>query len=106
MNVKEIRELTDVQLVHSELNCERELIDARFKKQLGTLESTGVFSKLRKTIARLRTEQRKRELDAGLPNNSLRNAHRPSFKPDSNAAESQASGAFLKGISEKLGKDD
>ena len=106
MNAKEIKSLTDIQLVHSELNCERELIDARFKKQLGTLESTGVFSRLRKTIARLRTEQRQRELTAGLPNNSLRNTHRSSFKPEDNASEAQAAGAFLKGISEKIGKDD
>ena len=106
MNVESIKKLSDVELVHNELNCERDLIDARFKKQLGTLESTGVFSKLRKTIARLRTEQRRRELDAGLPANSLRNAHRSSFKPDAQDSESKSSGAFLKGISEKLGTDD
>ncbi|MEC7985659.1 MAG: 50S ribosomal protein L29, partial [Myxococcota bacterium] len=60
MKMSEVKELSDEQLVHKELELERKLIDARFKKQFNTLEDSSVFSKIRKTIARLQTEQTRR----------------------------------------------
>jgi ribosomal protein L29 len=53
MKMAEIKELSDEQLVHQELSIERQILDARFQKQLGTLEDTSVFSNYRKDIARL-----------------------------------------------------
>jgi ribosomal protein L29 len=105
MKMSDIKEMSDAQLVHAELKCERDIMDSRFKKQLGTLESTGVFSNLRKSIARLRTEQRRREIDGQMPLDSLRNKYRNSFNPETSDESSAGSGAFLKGISEKLNTD-
>ncbi len=107
MKMSDIRELSDEELVHTEFNIERELVEARFKKQLGTLENPSVFSGMRKSIARLRTEQRKREIANNLKLDELRNTHRKTFVPDSDSSKgSAASGEFLKGISEKLNQDD
>ena len=102
MKMAEIKELSDEQLVHQELLVERQLIDARFQKQMGTLENTAVFSGFRKDIARLRTEQRRREKEQELPKNAFRSKYSGGFNYDADNASSPASEGFLKGISEKL----
>ena len=79
MKMSEIKELTDEQLVHRELQLERQIIDARFQKEVGTLENTSVFLGLRKDIARLRTEQRQREIAQNLNNDDIRSL-RENFK--------------------------
>ena len=105
MKYNELSSLDDAALVHKEMQLERDLIELRFRLKTNQLADTASISKLRKDIARLRTAQRERERAQGLPNNSLRNTHRGSFKSDSGVvAEAAASSAsFLKGISEKIG---
>ena len=107
MKMSEIKELTDAQLVHKELQLQRSLVQARIDKQLGASENTSVFSALRKDIARLRTAQRQREIDQGLATDSLRNTHRKTFKAESTLAPASAEeGGFLESISGKLSKQD
>ena len=106
MKMSEIKELTDEQLVHRELQIERQIIDARFQKEVGTLENTSVFMVLRKNIARLRTEQRQREIAQNLNNDSLRNKFRSTFQVAENAPLSGQGDGFLKGISDKLDADE
>ena len=101
MKMSEIRELTDEQLVHTELNLERELIDARFKKQFGTLEDTSIFSKIRKNIARLQTEQSKRQAEQNLPNNGLKMLYAKTFRPSQNEGE-EGNQNFLQNIADKM----
>jgi large subunit ribosomal protein L29 len=101
MNMSEVKELSNEQLVHTELQLERDLIDARFQKELGTLENSSVFSVIRKDIARLRTEQRSREITEGLGSDSLRNKFRGSFQASEKEEEESSGTGFLKGISEK-----
>ena len=106
MNVIEIRQLGDQQLVQEELRLERDLIHARFAHKTGQLEDTSRLRKLRKDIARLRTVQREREREQGLPNDFLREKHRSSFDPKAQAAApEEAAGkskGFLKGIVDKV----
>ncbi len=97
--------LTDEQLVHRELQLERELLAAGFRLRTGQLEDTESLGRLRKDIARARTAQRSRELDQGLAKDSLRNQHRGSFQAGSGDAggEQASSGGFLKGLVDKIG---
>ena len=106
MKMSEIKELTDEQLVHRELQLERQIIDARFQKEVGTLENASVFMGFRKDIARLRTEQRQREIAQNLNNDSLRNKFRSTFQAAENASRGGQGDGFLKGISDKLDADD
>ena len=101
MKMSEIRELTDEQLVHKELALERQLIDARFKKQFGTLEDTSVFSKIRKDIARLQTEQSKRQAEQNLGKNGLKMLHSKTFNPSQEENE-EGTQDFLQNIADKM----
>ena len=97
--------LTDEQLVHRELQLERDLLAASFRLRTGQLEDTESLGRLRKDIARARTAQRRRELDQGLAKDSLRNRYRGSFQPDAAASsdDQPSSGGFLKGLVDKIG---
>ena len=101
MKMSEVKDLSDEQLVHKELELERKFIDARFKKQFNTLEDSSVFSKIRKTIARLQTEQTRRQADQKLPKNGLKMLHAKTFKP---SAEEDGEGTqdFLKNLADKM----
>jgi large subunit ribosomal protein L29 len=107
MKMEDIRKLEDHQLVHEELRLDREIIQARFAMQTGQLEDTSKLGKMRRDIARLRTAQRERERERGLPTDALREKHRASFDPGAVAGEEAAPAApssrgFLKGIVDKV----
>lgn len=96
--------LSDEQLVHRELQLERELIAAGFRHRTGQLEDTESLGRTRREIARARTAQRQRELAQGLAKDALRRQYRPTFDPQAaEAAAGGASGGFVKGIVDKLG---
>lgn len=99
-------ELSDEQLVHKALSTERELVTARFAHSMGQLENTATLKVLRRDIARIKTEARRREADQGLGKDALFNRYRPSFQAEGAApAEPEAQeekGGFLKGIVDKL----
>ena len=101
----DLKSLTDEALVHHELRLERELIEASFRHQTSQLDDTSQLKKLRRGIARARTEERSRERAAGLSVDALRNSHRGSFRMEQGtvAAAAEATGGFLKGIAGKLG---
>ena len=107
MKMTELKELTDAQLVHKELQLQRNLVQARIDKQLGATENMSVFTSLRKDIARLRTAQRQREIEQGMTTDSLRNTHRKTFEAETTAATAPTDeGGFLQSISGKLAKQD
>ena len=67
-------ELSDEQLVHKVLQAERDLVATRFKHKTNTLENTSTLRVIRRDIARLHTEARRRdgagvELNAALHSN-------------------------------------
>jgi len=77
---EELKALSDEALVHTELQLDRDLVDLRFKKNRDQLRNVNQIKEVRRNIARIRTEQRRRELEANAAKNSLRDLHRSSFK--------------------------
>ena len=75
----ELKELTDEQVVHAELQLDRDLVGLRFSKNADQLRNVNQIKVVRRNIARVRTEQRRRELGAGLAKNTLREQHRVTF---------------------------
>ena len=98
----ELRELSDEQLVHSALEVEHGLVGLRFEHSMSRLENTAELGQLRKQIARIKTEARRREIDRGLGKDTLFQAHSGSFrKKEGEVAEGEDAG-FLSGIVDKL----
>lgn len=101
--------LGDEALVHKELALERDLLDASFRLRTGQLEDNSKTGKIRRDIARVRTEERTREAAQGLNKDELRTRHRGSFRPQpvasaaGAASESAQKGGFLSGLAGKLG---
>ncbi|MEL6347092.1 MAG: 50S ribosomal protein L29 [Myxococcota bacterium] len=110
MKYSDLSALSDEQLVHRELQLERDMLELRFRLKTDQLENTSMLNKIRKDIARIRTAQRARERAQGLPKDILRNKHRSSFRPgalaQATAAAAAAGGGFLQGIAEKIGVGD
>ena len=100
MKMSEIKEFTDQELVHKELLLEKELIDAKLKKSLGVGMDLSIFSKLRKDIARLQTEQTLRCKTQGLAKNALKALHRKTFVYAQ--AEEEEKTDFLQSVADKL----
>ena len=97
-------ELNDTELVHTLLDTERELIAARMRHSMNQLENTAGIKVLRRNIARMHTEARRREVEQGLKKDSLLHAHRQSYTAGSAAGEGEGAekGGFLSGIVDKL----
>ena len=76
----EIRDLSDAELVHAELQLQRDIVDERMIIDEENKSSDAMFfRKIRRTIARLRTEQRRREIEQGHSKDYLRTLHRNTF---------------------------
>lgn len=107
MAAVDLKSLSDEALVHHELQLERDLVRKNFAHATNQLEDTASVRKVRRAIARTRTEQRSRERTAGLGKDALRNMHRTSFKADVVAAAvstaEQGASGFLSGIADKFG---
>lgn len=103
MTRQEIEALSDEQVVHAELQLERELLQSSFRLRTGQLDDTARMGRLRRDIARLRTAQRSRELSQGLFKDALRNKFRATFQAAEGAVAVGASGAFVKGLVDKMG---
>ena len=106
MNYSEIRDLSDEQLVHTELKIERDALGARFRLHTDQLEDTSSLKKMRRDIARLQTAARDRERAQGLRKNSLRDRYRPTFEPTADAGVAEAGGGFLQGILDSSSTED
>ena len=100
MKMSEIKELSDEQLVHHELQLERELIDSRIKKSFNTLTDSSMFGKMRKDIARIQTEITLREKKQELHKNALKAKFRRTFVPAQGDDAVQED--VLKSIADKL----
>jgi large subunit ribosomal protein L29 len=104
--------LSDEALVHKELSLERDLLEASFRLRTGQLEDNSKTGKVRRDIARVRTEERVRETAQGLNKDELRTRHRGTYRPQPVAAstgaggETAQKGGFLSGLAGKLGIGD
>lgn len=79
-NNTELKALSDEELVHAELQLDRDLIALRFRKNSDQLRDVMQIKQVRRNIARTRTEQRRREIEAQQAKNTLLEMHRASFK--------------------------
>ncbi len=63
MKVNEIRDLTSEEIENKIQEIKEELFNLRFKQATGNLEKPSRIKELRKTIARMKTILRERELN-------------------------------------------
>lgn len=63
MKAKEIRELTTTEIDQKVKELKEELFNLRFQLATGQLENTARIKEVKKTIARLKTAKRERELN-------------------------------------------
>jgi len=64
MKAKEIKELTTAEIEQNVKSLKEELFNLRFQLATGQLENTARIREVRKSIARLKTVARHRELSA------------------------------------------
>lgn len=96
-------EKSDVELIHELFDTERALIAARMRHSMNQLENTSQLKELRRDIARMQTEARRRELAQGLKKDALIHEHRQSYTAGANSDQADADkGGFLSGIVDKL----
>ena len=62
MKVNEIKDLTTEEIVKKEEEIKEELFNLRFQQATGNLEKPSRIKELRKTIARIKTILREREM--------------------------------------------
>lgn len=65
MKVEEIRKLSNEEITKKITETKSELFDLRLKASTGTLEAPSRINSLRKTVARMKTILRERELESG-----------------------------------------
>ena len=68
MKAKEIRDLTTSEIEEQIKSSKEELFNLRFQLATGQLEETARIRTVRKTIARLKTVAREREIEQGKAN--------------------------------------
>jgi len=62
MTMEDVRALSDDQLQDELVKLKKEQFNLRFQQATGQLENTARFQKVRRSIARLKTDQRRRAL--------------------------------------------
>ena len=62
MKAKEVREMTNDELASKLVSLKEELFNLRFRHATGQLENPNVISGVKKDIARVKTENREREI--------------------------------------------
>lgn len=96
-------QMSDAELVHNLLDNERELIAARMRHSMNQLENTAGLKVLRRNIARMHTEARRREVEQGLRRDTLLHTHRQSYTAGAvGEGEGADKGGFLSGIVDKI----
>lgn len=68
MKAKEIRELTNEEINNNIKELKEELFNLRFQLATGQLENTARIKEVRKTIARMKTAIREREIEEAKAN--------------------------------------
>lgn len=64
MKIKELRELSNEDLLKNIEECKEELFNLRFSQATGNLEKPARINELRKQVARMKTIIRERELES------------------------------------------
>ena len=100
----EVATLDDAGLVRSLREQQRALVRSRFALSMNRLENTASLSVIRKGIARLQTEIRRRELAAGLPKDELLRLHAVDLRQvEASSIQGKGGSSLLSGVVDKLG---
>ena len=100
----ELKALADEALVHAELQLDRDLVSLNFMKKAGTLRNVMSVREVRRSIARVRTEQRRREIEQGLAKDSLKSQYRSTFVASATTTETGSS--FAADLNEQMEEND
>ncbi len=65
MKIKEIRKLSTEELTKKVTESKKELFDLRMKHAVGSLDKPSTLKNLRKTVARMKTILKEREIETG-----------------------------------------
>ena len=97
-------EVTNGQLVADVNAARRALVEARFRHSMGQLENSADLKRLRRDVARLLTEARRRELVDGVSKDALLAGPAAASEAveASTGADSDEKGGFLKGLVDKI----
>lgn len=77
---KQLADMSDEELVHTELQLDRDLVTLRFQKKAGNGKNIHKSKQVRRNIARLKTEQTAREKAAGLAKGAFHAQYKASFE--------------------------
>ncbi len=94
--------LEDAALVRELAQLQHALVRARFQKSTGRLENTASLGVVRRDIARIRTEVRKREVAQGLSKDGLLAKHPVDGRTLTKASEAKSGSGFLQDVVDKL----
>lgn len=64
MDAAELRDMTDDEVLAREQETSQELMNLRFQLAMGQLDNTQAVKRVRRVLARVKTERRARELKA------------------------------------------
>lgn len=67
MEVKDLRELNDIELAEKKKDLSQELFNLRFRNASGQLENTAMISKVKKDLARAKTIIKERQRSDNNP---------------------------------------
>jgi ribosomal protein L29 len=94
--------LEDAAVVSDLVQKQHGFVRARFALSMGRLEDTASIRVIRRDIARLKTEIRRREIDAGLRSGELERLHAKGVKLEQGGSEAVGTGGLLAGAVDKL----
>ena len=98
---KDLGALGDADIVSELAGKQHDLVKAQFALSMNRLQNTSSLRKLRREIAQLNTELRRREIANGLAKNTLSARHRVSGPVVRAAGEASGAG-FLAGVVDKI----
>lgn len=97
-----LSELDESGLVKTLIERQHELVRTRFALNANQLENTASIRNIRRYIARLQTEIRKREMAQELPKDSLVVKHRKAFGGGQGSTSASTKTSFLKGVVDSI----
>jgi ribosomal protein L29 len=101
MSKSSFEDIEDATIVAQLVDRQHKLVRARFKRSMGRLEDTASIGGIRREIAQMKTELRRREIVGGLPNGEIERRHVAGVARPV-PSEQASSGGLLAGAVDKL----
>ncbi len=97
----DIASLDDAALIAKLAELDRQSVEAKFAHSMGQLENTAVLGQLRKDVARIKSEVRRRELAQGLGKGSLESKYQGVGAEGASASSASDESSFLQSVVDK-----